>query len=150
MRHPTRAAQIVLLVALVSLAPLFAGGAEQDTEEKAPATTGIWDRVLTLYEAAKEAGEQVPKDVYAWVKQDFGKIGDWEYLVTDLSLSDTDAVQRRLNELGSERWECIWIHTSGKKTSFIFKRPAKSYLRNIPLPQLMNLIPGGGSDSSGE
>ena len=100
--------------------------------------------------SGKDAGEQVPKDVYVWVKQDFGKIGDWEYLVTDLPLSDTDAVQKRLNELGSERWECIWIHTSGKRTSFIFKRPTQGYLRNIPLSQLMKLIPVGGSDSTAE
>jgi len=98
------------------------------------------------------AGADPPQEspVYEWAKQDLGRIGDWEYLVTELPLSDTERVQGRLNELGAERWECIWIHTTANKTSFIFKRPTKSYLRNIPLSQLMKLVPGGGSDASGE
>jgi len=139
---------LVLILAFVFLAG--AGCAEADPPQAIAEDSSTWSQVLEMYEKAKAAGEQVPKDVYEWAKQDLGKIGDWEYLVTELPLNDTELVQGRLNELGAERWECIWIHTTANKTSFIFKRPAKSYLRNIPLSQLMKLVPGGGSDASGE
>ncbi len=122
--------------------------AEKDNQSSAE--KNAWDQVLELYEKAKEAGEQVPQDVYEWVKQDFRKIGDWEYLVTDMPISDSNEVQKRLNELGTDRWECIWIHSSGGKTSFIFKRPVRNYLKIIPLSQLMKLVPRGDSNESEE
>ena len=109
---------------------------------------GIWKQVLDLYEKAREAGEQVPQDVHLWAKEDIAKIGDWEYLVTTVPISDLSNVQSRLNELGSERWELIWIHLVGDKTALILKRPARSYLMNIPLSKLLKLVPRG--ESSGE
>lgn len=119
-------------------------------DEKPPGTDqSTWDLVQALYEKAKETGEQVPKDVYAWVKEDFGKIGDWEYHVVELSFADPKALEAKLNELGAERWECIWVQYTGSKSMFLFKRSTRSYLRNVPLSQLMKLVPGSG-DSAGE
>ena len=126
---------------------LLACPAIRAAEEEDPADQGVRAQVLDMYERAKSAGEQVPKDVYAWAKQDLGKIGDWEYLVTDLPLADAGTIQKRLNELGTDRWECIWIHSSGGNTHFIFKRPSLSYLKNIPLSQLMKLLTRGDSDN---
>ena len=137
---------IVLTVALLLLPPMTIGQEPSSEDEKISTS----DEILRLYEKAKEAGEQVPKDVYEWVKQELQSIGDWEYLVTDIQISDSREVQKRLNELGAERWECIWIHSSEGKASFIFKRPVRSYLKNIPFSQMMKLVPSGDSNESGE
>ena len=120
-------------------------------DEKPPGTDqSTWELVQALYETAKETGEQVPKDVYAWVKEDFGKIGDWEYHVVELSLADPKALEAKLNELGAERWECIWIQATDGGPRFVFKRPAKSYLKNVPVSQLMKLVPVPGSGGEAE
>ncbi len=149
MKHPTRSVTMVLVVALLSCASLAAAGAEQEAKEDAPSSR-LWDRILALYEAAKETGEQVPKDIYEWAQQDFGKIGDWEYRVLDLETGDATAIETKLNELGAARWECMWIQPIAAGTRFILKRPARSYLRSIPLTDILKFFPGKDSGSLGD
>jgi hypothetical protein len=133
----------LLVLALAASSTLAAA----QEEEVAPvADPGVWEQVLALYEKAKETGEQVPQDAYEWVKEDLGRLGDWEYLVTEIAIGDAAATQGKLNELGADRWECVWIHTVAGKTTFIFKRPTRSYLKHVPLSQLMKLVPSAGSD----
>jgi hypothetical protein len=121
-----------------------------DQDETVPEEPSTWEQVLVYYEKAKAAGEQVPQDVYEWAKLDLSKIGDWEYRVESIGLSSSTVVQNRLNELGASRWECIWIDYTGEKPLFVFKRPARSYLQNLSLSQLMKLVPRGQSDDSGD
>ena len=110
------------------------------------AETGVWDEVERLYESAKETGERVPKDIYDWIREDIENLGDWEYRVVELENSDAKSLEGQLNELGQERWECIWVQTSGKTTRFFLKRPVRSYLKTLPLSQLLKLIPTGDGD----
>ena len=110
------------------------------------AETGVWDEVERLYESAKETGERVPKDIYDWIREDIENLGDWEYRVVELENSDAKSLEGQLNELGQERWECIWVQTSGKTTRFFLKRPVRSYMKTLPLSQLLKLIPTGGGD----
>ena len=107
------------------------------------AESGVWDDVERLYESAKEAGERVPKNIYDWIRADIEHLGDWEYRVVELETSDAKSAEGKLNELGQERWECIWVQTSGKTTRFYLKRPVRSYLKTLPLSQLLKLIPSG-------
>lgn len=131
------------------LLAIFAGCTKDKEPEPAAdpssADQGALDQVLELYEKAKDAGEQVPVDAYEWARNDLENIGDWEYLVIDIPVFDATAVQQRLNELGTERWECIWIQANGNSTSFILKRPTRSYLKHLPLSQLFKLVPRGES-----
>jgi hypothetical protein len=130
---------VTLSIVLLSL---LQPAVAQDAVPEAEPDEGIWREVLRLYEKAKQTGEQVPKDVYEWLRQEAGTIGDWEYRVVEMKEADAARTEARLNELGAERWECIWIQTVGRKTRFILKRPAKNYLGQIPLSQLMKLIGG--------
>ena len=140
---------IKTIVPLLLLATLAGCPKDKDSEpsaEPVSADQGALDQVLEMYEKAKDAGEKVPGDAYEWARQDLGSIGDWEYLVMDIPMHDADTVQKRLNDLGKDRWECIWIQTSGTKTSFILKRPTRSYLKHVPLSQLLKLLPEGDSE----
>jgi hypothetical protein len=114
---------------------------EKGEEQKDP---NLWDQVLTFYESAKEQGEQVPKDVYEWVRNDLGSVGDWEYKLFELQSADTATIEKKLNELGTDRWECLWVQPVGVKTRFYMKRPSRTYLKNLPLSQLLKMIPAGG------
>ena len=132
----------LLLLLLVALsAPI--SGQEDSADEPEP---GVWDEVERLYERAKETGERVPKNVYDWIRQDIENLGDWEYRVVELESSDLKSVEDKLNELGQERWDCIWVQASGKTTRFFLKRPVRSYLTTLPLSQLLKLIPSAGGD----
>ena len=130
-----------LLLVLSSFAPI---SSQEDSGDETE--SGVWHDVEQLYESAKEAGEQVPKDIYDWIRQDIENLGDWEYRVVELETNDSKKLEDQLNDLGQERWECIWIQSSGKTTRFFLKRPVRSYLTTLPLSKLLKLIPSGDGD----
>ena len=138
---------LLMFVVMMTLSTFSAAGPQDDDPT---ATAGVWEEVKQLYELAKEAGENVPADVYEWAKQDLESIGTWEYHIVDLDSPDSSEMEERLNELGKDRWECIWVYALGEKTRFIMKRPSRSYLSRIPLSQIMRLTPLIGSDTDGQ
>ena len=138
-----------LLLAAVCI--LLAGGAAAaEPEPASPEQEGIWAEIQRLYERAKAAGETVPEDAVDWVQQDLARYGDWEYRVVELPSSERALAETELNDLGKERWDCFWVEARGSRTRFYFKRPSRSYLRNLPLSDLMKVVPttdgGGGGD----
>ena len=121
--------------------------AADEPPTKQAAELSLWDQTVALYESAKAAGEKVPSDIYEWARQDVHNIGDWEYRVVAFSKAESEILQTKLNELGEDRWECFWVSPERAKTTFYFKRPSRSYLKTLPLGDLLKLIPtGGGSD----
>jgi len=105
------------------------------------------EKLQELYEAARDAGEDVPADAYAWARSDVQRIGDWEYQLVRLD-SDSDAeIVARFNELGAERWEVFWMEPQGPQLRVFLKRPSRSYLRLLPLSDLSRLVPIGGAPS---
>ena len=141
-----RSAAGVLFGALLA-AGSFAAVAQEAPEELTAEETDLWDQVRAWYDEAKEAGEQVPGDIYDWIKQDLQGAGDWEYRVLQIEAASDELLQEELNLLGSERWECIWIQPQKKGLQLFLKRPVRSYLRNVSVPDLMKILPSGaGSD----
>jgi len=131
---------------------LAAIGMSLGTEPEKPgseAEAGLTEQVRELYEKAKEMGADVPADLYEWVKQDIQNIGDWEYQVLELG-SGSQAVQARLNDLGNERWELVWVERDGEALRLYLKRPVRSYLRQIPLSQLLKMLSGSADAGSPE
>ena len=137
-----RGGWVLGLLLLVSLSAPISSQEDPDDERD----TGVWDEVERLYERAKETGERVPKDVYDWIREDIKNLGDWEYRVVEFGSSDSKSIENKLNELGQERWECIWVQTSGKTPRIFLKRPIRSYLTTLPLSQLLKLLPAGDGD----
>ena len=101
------------------------------------------DKIQDLYETARDAGEDVPADAYAWAKSDLQRIGDWEYRIVRLDAASDGAVEKRLNELGSERWEVFWLEREEDELRAFLKRSMRSYLRLLPLSDLSRLVPTG-------
>ena len=134
----------LMLAATLLIGPVGIAQDEQPTTEEVEGS--VWDDVVELYERAKAAGEQVPKDIYEWVHTDLESIGDWEYRVESIDMRQVEALERQLNELGADRWECIWIQETDGPARLIFKRPVRSYLKHVPLSQLLRAIPGSGGD----
>jgi hypothetical protein len=140
----------LVLVVMVVVAPAgaaFAADPPQETDDD----QDLLEEIRKLYESAREKGEQVPKDLYDWVRQDIQSIGDWEYRIVEVASREATGLAARLNELGSERWEMIWLEPAGDGARIYFKRPVRSYLKQIPLSQLMKILPGGGgAEAPGE
>jgi len=140
MTHATRILAVLALAASCNVVPA------QQAEGETPEGPSLWDEVVRFYETAKEQGEQVPKSVYEWVRNDLSSVGDWEYMVFELESADAATMERKLNDLGTDRWECMWIQPVGLRTRFVMKRPARTYLKNLPLSQVLKMLPAGGAE----
>ncbi len=130
---------------------LLLGGVPAGAQEPGPTDDKpVWDKVVALYEQAKEAGETAAEDVYEWAREDVDKIGDWEYKVEHLSNPNHIALEKKLNELGAERWEAVWIDRQGPNLIVTLKRPSRTWLNRLPLGQLIKAAAGAGGDGGGE
>ena len=105
-------------------------------------TDRVLSRVEQLYESAIEAGETASSDAIEWAREDIQKIGDWEYRVVTLPALSDSALEEKLNELGSERWETFWVERTGSSLRLLLKRPARSYLKSIRVSDLARILPG--------
>ena len=101
------------------------------------------ERIQELYESPREAGDDVPSSAYEWAKSDIEKIGDWEYQIVQLDVDSDAALLEQLIALGSQRWEVFWLERQGAELRAFLKRPARSYLRLLPVSELSRLVPMG-------
>ncbi|NIM01401.1 MAG: hypothetical protein GTN89_11260 [Acidobacteria bacterium] len=126
-------------------------GAPLLAQEQEPVVDkSVWDQVVVLYEQAKEKGETAAEDVYEWAREDVEKIGDWEYKVEYLANPNHIALEKKLNELGTERWEAVWIDRQGPNLIVTLKRPSRTWLNKLPLGQLIKAAAGAGDGGGGE
>jgi len=138
------APSVLIAVLVLPLAGFLAFAEETQTEE-----TTLWNQVIALYEQAKDAGETAAEDVYEWAREDLAAIGDWEYKVQYFANLNHIALEKKLNELGTERWEVIWIDRQGPNLIVTLKRPSRTWLNKLPLGQLIK-VAAPGSDGGGE
>lgn len=105
------------------------------------------EKVLALYEKAKDSGETVPEDISEWVQEDIERMWTWEYRVLEVEEGKPLALEEELNALGKERWECSMVSSPASQLTLLCKRQAKSYLKLIPFKDVLRLVPigeGGG------
>jgi hypothetical protein len=131
-----------IALALALAAP--AAAQEDMTDEES-----LWTQVLALYQEAKGTSETAAEDVYEWAREDMKSIGDWEYKVEYFSNPNHLALEKQLNELGTDRWEVVWIDRQGPNLIVTLKRPSRTWLNKLPLGQLLKLVAPGG-DAGGE
>ena len=143
MRHPVLSVSIAVFFWVLIATPVLA---QQPNSED----TGIWDQVVSLYEQAKQAGETAADDVYEWAREDLEAIGDWEYKVEYFANPNHIALEKKLNELGKERWDVVWIDRQGANLIVTMKRPSRTWLNKLPLGQLIKAAAGTGTDGGGE
>ena len=109
----------------------------------------LLDKITSESRSASDKGRQVAEETGKWFKTDFQKIGDWEYKQLTLSRSELPDIEKRLNELGADRWNCFWIAENGESLHLLFKRPAVSYLHKLSQIDFMQLL-SVGSRPTGE
>jgi hypothetical protein len=143
MRHPVPTVLIAVCFCVLTATPVLAQ--QPDGED-----TGIWDQVVSLYEQAKQAGETAADDVYEWAREDLEAIGDWEYKVEYVANPNHIALEKKLNELGKERWDVVWIDRQGANLIVTMKRPSRTWLNKLPLGQLIKAAAGTDTDGGGE
>ena len=100
----------------------------------------LLNELIESGEEATEKGKQMSEEAKAWVKEDFSKIGDWEYTQIVIKLKGLPQMSKRLNELGKDRWDCFWVHQQGQEFHLLCKRPAISYLQKLGRVDIMKLI----------
>jgi len=140
----------VPVLCALALLPVVASDPEvtepvQENMEKTP-DESVWKQIQALYDSAKKAGDINAESVTEWLKSDYEGMGDWEYRVIQVTSKDSSVLEAELNLAGTERWEVFWVREGSGNFTFFLKRPQRSYLRSIPLTDLLKLIPGGGGE----
>ena len=85
-------------------------------------------------------GKELTGKSKEWVLKDIENIGDWEYKVESYDPDKTKDLEKKLNELGKERWECFWVESSKKEKVFYFKRTKMSYMSKIPTGAILRIM----------
>mgnify|MGYP003972806361 FL=1 len=93
-----------------------------------------------LYEKNFGDGKELTEQTKQWVKEDIENMGDWEYKIVAFGGKASTEMEKELNQLGNERWQCFWVEPSGKDKVFYFKRTKKSYIQKIPAGDLLRII----------
>jgi hypothetical protein len=140
--HPWHLSLLFMLL-VVSPFPQAVLAQEEEPSTGTAEESGAWAEIRRLYEEAKKTGERVPKDIFEWVRQDLQRAGDWEYRVVDVDFSEPEGIEKTLNEMGEERWECFWVGVAGGKSRFMLKRRARTYLQKVALTDLLKMLPTG-------
>ena len=85
-------------------------------------------------------GKELTGKSKEWVLKDIENIGDWEYKVESYGPEQAKEIEKKLNELGKERWQCFWVESSKKEKVFYFKRTKLSYLSKIPTGAILRIM----------
>jgi len=100
------------------------------------------------YDSLKQKGLTTADNASEWVTQDIRNMNALKYKVVTVSLDDLEAVEDKLNELGKLRWDCFHVAEKDGKMVLMFKKERRSMLKNIPVSDMLRLIPlmGDGSE----
>lgn len=108
----------------------------------------LLDQLTSESRNATTKGKQMAENTGNWFKTDFQKIGDWEYKQVTLNLTELARLEKTLNELGADRWNCFWVQQHGQSLHLLFKRPAVSYLHKLSQIDFMRMLSIGAGSSS--
>ena len=137
-----------LSIALVFLVSSFLTMAEDEPKAEDKSYS---EKLKEVYEKGlKEAKEKYAETVgdgkeltgksKEWLLKDIQNIGDWEYRVESYGPEQAKEIEKKLNVLGKERWQCFWVESSKKKKVFYFKRSKMSYLSKIPTGAILRIM----------
>ena len=95
----------------------------------------------TTFHSLKEQGLTTATDTSQWLRDDWKSMGGWEYKV--VALDGGAETEAKMNELGEQHWECFFVQPGGGTSgaTFYFKKPSKSFLKDLPMRDAMLLLP---------
>ncbi len=98
------------------------------------------DNLKKLYDEKVESRKEATRNTKIWVNGDKENKGDWEYKIVAFGKKAPTELEKELNQLGNERWQCFWVEATGKDKVFYFKRTKMSYIQKIPAGDLLRII----------
>jgi hypothetical protein len=131
--------QILTAFLMLCLIPLYLHPAEKVESGKKLYDENVEGR-KKLYEQNLGDGKELTEQTKEWVKGDIEHMGDWEYKIVAFGGKATTEMEKALNRLENERWQCFWVESSGKDKVLSFKRTKKSYIQKIPAGDLLRII----------
>lgn len=92
------------------------------------------DQAVKQVDKVVEGLKSAPEDIKSMAEGEVEKLFALEYKVFELETLATSAadLEKKLIELGKERWDCFHTQQHQTKTFFLCKRYPKTYLRYLP------------------
>ncbi len=92
--------------------------------------------------AGKEVIAVEQKDEMLTVKSSLNSNMRGSIKVEDTNLNEvvSKEMEKKLNELGKERWQCYWVESKKEERVFYFKRTKMSYLSKIPTGAILRIL----------
>ena len=121
----------------------------QDTYEGGKAATvNAGNAIRNMFQQAKEAGTTTANNVVDFVKEDFAKLGSFQYASRTVTNEKPDQIVTMLNQMGAEKWECFWVDKRESETTLYFKKTPRSYVNSIPFKDMIRYLPelGAGNE----
>lgn len=91
------------------------------------------------YQTLKEQGLTSAASAYEWWSAEMKKAASWEYRVLTVPAT-TAALQKELDTLGADGWECVGPSLSGNSQVLIFKRRGTSFLTDMPVDRSLQIL----------
>jgi hypothetical protein len=116
---------------ILSVLPALIGcdAGSKDVEGVRQQLEALVDKTSRKVESLSSSPEEVSEKASAELE----KLFTFEYKVVDFRRdSNSTSIQRALNELGQDRWECFQLIPVDAGIAALCKRRPKTYLRYIP------------------
>lgn len=120
--------------------PLYALAESQSVQTENQEGSGLFKGLKEKFQGTGET-QQAPSGITDRLREDAQKIGAWEYRVVSLPSTQDADLEKKLNELGLERWEAFSVQRDEETLRVFLKRPASTYLKAIPMSEYLRLIP---------
>ncbi len=116
--------------------------AESAAQEASNGSLSSLARTISqAYESAKSQGLTAATSARDWVMDDLNSSNRWEYKILTSANGDPAQLERELNELGRDGWQCFHVQSQEGSLRLFLQRHPSSISRNIPMSDLLKVLP---------
>jgi hypothetical protein len=114
-------------------------GSESGGESFIPEDAAQW--AADAFSKLKDKGMTSAGSPSQWLKEDIRNMNALKYKIVKVSLDDLEALEDELNRMGQLKWDCFHVAEKNGETILFFKKEKRSILKNIPVRDMMKLVP---------
>lgn len=93
------------------------------------------------YESAKSQGLTAATNARDWLFDDLNSSNRWEYKIITAAEGNPTQLERALNELGRDGWQCFHVHAQSGSLQLFLQRHPSSISRSISMSDLLKVLP---------
>lgn len=97
--------------------------------------------ISAAYESAKAQGLTAATNARDWLFDDLNSSNRWEYKIVSMAEEDPTQWEQELNKLGRDGWQCFHVQSQGPTLFLFLQRHPSSISRNIPMSDLLKVLP---------